>query len=63
MNCLWWFVQGDGVEGYEFGGDIKWNFEAFLVSAEGQVVHRFAVDDDIVSAEAMAIIDKAVAKE
>lgn len=56
------FLKGDGVDGYEFGGDVKWNFESFLVSPEGQVVHRFLVDDDIVSTEAIEIFDNAVPK-
>jgi glutathione peroxidase len=40
--------------GGEDGGDIKWNFEKFLVSPEGEIVARFAPtvepeDDAIVS--------------
>ncbi len=29
------------VEGLEFSGDIKWNFEKFLVNEKGQLVHRY----------------------
>lgn len=34
-----WLVSGGG--GKEFGGEIPWNFEKFLINGKGQIVARF----------------------
>lgn len=41
-------------ENADFKGDIKWNFEKFLVNEEGELIHRYRsrtnpMDDEIVS--------------
>lgn len=39
--------------------DIMWNFEKFLVGADGQVLARFAPDVTVTSAEFTSVFDKA----
>ncbi|MBA2947083.1 glutathione peroxidase [Streptomyces himalayensis] len=39
-------------------GDIRWNFEKFLVSADGSVVARFSPQTEPESAEVVAAIEK-----
>ena len=42
----------------EFAGDIKWNFEKFLVNKEGKVVARFAPPIKPDADEVVAAIEK-----
>ena len=44
-------------------GDIKWNFEKFLVGRDGKVVARFAPKVTPESDEVVAVIEKELAKE
>lgn len=42
----------------KFGGDIKWNFNKFLVSGDGEVVGRFEPQVDPAGPEIRAAIEK-----
>lgn len=44
-----------------FGGDIKWNFNKFLVGKDGKVVARFEPQVDPLAPEVTAAIEKALA--
>jgi glutathione peroxidase len=44
-----------------FGGDIKWNFNKFLVGKDGQVVARFEPQTEPTSAPVKEAIEKALA--
>jgi glutathione peroxidase len=44
----------------EFGGDIKWNFNKFLVSRSGEVIGRFEPKVDPTSAEVVRAIQTAL---
>ncbi len=46
----------------KFAGDIKWNFEKFLIGRNGQVVARFAPNVDPNSAEVVKAIEAELAK-
>lgn len=43
--------------GAELGGEVRWNFEKFLVDAEGRVVARFRSSVDPLSPEVLAAIE------
>jgi glutathione peroxidase len=43
-------------------GDIKWNFEKFLVSKDGKLLHRFATGTKPDDATVIAAIEKALAE-
>lgn len=45
---------------YEFGGDVAWNFEYFIVDGNGKVVGRFRSREDITGPEARGIIESAL---
>ena len=47
-------------EGAEFSGDIKWNFEKFLVDKKGNLIHRFRSSVKPQSDELLNAIDKAL---
>ncbi len=44
-----------------FAGDIKWNFNKFLIGKDGRVVARFEPQVEPTSAEVKAAIDRALA--
>ncbi|MFO0946638.1 MAG: glutathione peroxidase [Planctomycetota bacterium] len=46
----------------EFAGDIKWNFEKFLVSKDGKVVKRFAPATTPQSKDIVAAIEEELKK-
>ncbi|SEE98101.1 glutathione peroxidase [Streptomyces sp. Ag109_O5-10] len=50
------FADGEG-----HTGDIRWNFEKFLVGRDGQVVARFAPQTEPESAEVVAAVEAALA--
>ncbi|HEY3819269.1 MAG TPA: glutathione peroxidase [Polyangiaceae bacterium] len=65
-------VKGDGIDPLfqhltskesdpEFAGDIKWNFNKFLVGKNGQVLARFEPKVEPTSAEVKQAIEKALA--
>ena len=37
------FAYLTSLENQDFDGDIKWNFEKFLIDREGNLIRRFAV--------------------
>lgn len=45
----------------DFGGDIKWNFNKFLVDKDGRVIARFEPQVEPTSAEVVGAIEKALA--
>lgn len=45
-------------EGY--AGDIRWNFEKFLIGRDGEVVARFSPQTEPESAELVAAVEKAI---
>ncbi|QSX34409.1 redoxin domain-containing protein [Shewanella avicenniae] len=45
----------------ETDSDILWNFEKFLIGADGQVLARFAPDVTVTSAEFTEVLDKVLA--
>ncbi|MGW7422250.1 glutathione peroxidase [Streptomyces sp. NPDC054813] len=49
------FADGEG-----HTGDIRWNFEKFLIGRDGQVVGRFAPQTEPESAEVVAAVEKAI---
>jgi glutathione peroxidase len=49
------FADGEG-----HTGDIRWNFEKFLIGRDGQVVARFAPQTEPESAEVVAAVEKAI---
>ncbi|MEV7319406.1 glutathione peroxidase [Streptomyces sp. NPDC093970] len=49
------FADGEG-----HTGDIRWNFEKFLVGRDGQVVARFSPQTEPESAEVVAAVEKAI---
>ncbi|MFC3572968.1 glutathione peroxidase [Streptomyces yaanensis] len=55
----------DGLVGFAdaegHSGDIRWNFEKFLVGKDGQVVARFSPQTEPESAEVLAAVEKAIA--
>ena len=65
-------VKGDGIDPLfqyltdkstdpEFGGDIKWNFNKFLIGKNGQVLARFEPKVEPTSPEVKQAIEKALA--
>ncbi|WP_181805609.1 glutathione peroxidase [Streptomyces shenzhenensis] len=50
------FADGEG-----HTGDIRWNFEKFLIGRDGQVVARFAPQTEPDSAEVVAAVEAALA--
>jgi glutathione peroxidase len=46
-----------------FGGEIKWNFQKFLVDRKGQVVARFEPGDEPQGPKVSAAIEKALAEK
>lgn len=44
-------------------GDVKWNFEKFLVSKEGKIVARFRTKVEPTSNEIIAAVEKELAKQ
>jgi glutathione peroxidase len=50
------FADGEG-----HTGDIRWNFEKFLIGRDGQVVARFAPQTEPESAEVVAAVEAALA--
>ncbi len=50
------FADGEG-----HTGDIRWNFEKFLISRDGTVVARFSPQTEPESAEVVAAVETAVA--
>jgi glutathione peroxidase len=46
-----------------FDGDIKWNFNKFLIDKHGKVIHRFESKDTPESATVTDAIEKALAKK
>ena len=47
----------------EFGGDIRWNFQKFLVDRKGRVVARFEPGDEPQGPKVTAAIEKALAEK
>ncbi len=47
-------------ENPDFTGEIKWNFEKFLVDGQGNLLHRFRSDDEPESEEIINAIEKAL---
>ncbi len=47
----------------EFGGDISWNFNKFLVDRSGKIVDRFGTRDKPESEKVVQAIDKALLKK
>ena len=43
-----------------YSGDVRWNFEKFLIGRDGQVVARFAPGTEPESAEVVAAVEKAI---
>lgn len=64
-------VKGDGqaplyqylTKDSKFPGDIKWNFEKFLIGRNGEVIKRFAPGVDPSSAEVVGAIEAELAKK
>jgi glutathione peroxidase len=60
-------VKGDGIDPLfawltkETGGDIKWNFNKFLVGKNGEILARFEPKTEPESPEVVAAIEKALA--
>ncbi|NGO07062.1 glutathione peroxidase [Streptomyces sp. HC44] len=52
-------VPTEDAEGHS--GDIRWNFEKFLLGRDGSVVARFSPQTEPESAEVVAAVEKAVA--
>ena len=50
------FADGEG-----HSGDIRWNFEKFLIGKDGQIAARFSPQTEPESAELLASVEKAVA--
>jgi glutathione peroxidase len=46
----------------KFAGDVKWNFEKFLIGKNGTVVARFAPDAEPTSDEVLKVIEAELAK-
>jgi glutathione peroxidase len=46
--------------GGKFAGDIRWNFQKFLIDGEGKVVARFDPAVDPMSKEVTAEVEKAL---
>ena len=46
----------------KFAGDVKWNFEKFLIGRNGEVIARFAPDVEPTSDEVVKAIEAALAK-
>ncbi len=44
----------------QFGGDIRWNFQKFLIDRKGQVVARFEPGDDPMSGKVVKAIEAAL---
>jgi glutathione peroxidase len=64
-------VKGEGITplyqhltgpGAKFPGDIKWNFEKFLVDKQGNVVERFDPQTDPQAPEVVSAIERELAK-
>ena len=53
----------DKKTGGKFAGDVKWNFQKFLVNREGQVVGRYGPSVDPLSIEVVADVEKALKKK
>lgn len=47
-------------ENPDFKGDIKWNFEKFLISKDGKLLHRFRSGTTPQSKEMIAAVEKAL---
>ncbi|MDX1639467.1 MAG: glutathione peroxidase, partial [Balneolaceae bacterium] len=47
-------------EGAEFSGEIKWNFEKFLIDREGNLIHRFRSKVKPQSDELLSAIESAL---
>jgi glutathione peroxidase len=47
----------------KFSGEIKWNFEKFLVSRDGQILGRFASEVEPESRQVSAAIEAALSKQ
>jgi glutathione peroxidase len=47
----------------KFAGEIKWNFEKFLISRDGQILARFASEIEPESRQMTAAIESALAKK
>ncbi|MGH7282395.1 MAG: glutathione peroxidase, partial [Polyangiaceae bacterium] len=47
-------------ENPDFGGDIKWNFNKFLVDKDGRVIARFEPKIEPMSSEVISAIEKAL---
>jgi glutathione peroxidase len=51
----------DTADGEGHSGDIRWNFEKFLIAPGGDVVARFSPQTEPESAEVVAAVEKALA--
>ena len=47
----------------KFAGDVKWNFEKFLIGRNGQIVARFLSDDEPLSREVISAIESELSKK
>ncbi|MEU3103145.1 glutathione peroxidase [Streptomyces griseoflavus] len=47
-------------DGEGHSGDVRWNFEKFLIGRDGEVVARFAPQTEPESAELVAAVEKAI---
>jgi len=48
-------------EGSPFPGDIKWNFNKFLIGRDGRILHRFESKVELESTEITAAVESALA--
>ncbi|MFE9766071.1 glutathione peroxidase [Streptomyces sp. NPDC005808] len=51
-------VETEDAEGHS--GDVRWNFEKFLIGRDGSVVARFSPQTEPESAEVVAAVEKAI---
>ena len=53
-----WLVTTEDAEGHS--GDIRWNFEKFLIGRDGKVVARFSPQTEPESAEVVSAVETAI---
>lgn len=59
-KCLLYQFLTDKSKTGQFGGDIRWNFQKFLIDRKGQVVARFEPGDDPMSDKVIKAIEAAL---
>lgn len=54
------FAMLTKTENPDFDGDIKWNFEKFLIGKDGKLLHRFRSKDNPMGEEIVGAVEKAL---